>query len=79
MNNMTNEQIERWLQIQEDKNEQLGNISWNLSAISEAISGAYNGDGKSAFWGMSQALFTMIGADGDRDGALQIKIVKDEE
>jgi len=76
---MTKEQIERWLEIQEEKNRKLGDISWNLSAISEAISGAYNGEGQSAFWGMSQALFMMVGADGNRDAALQIKIMKDEE
>ena len=80
---MTHEQIERWLDIQEQKNQELGAIASNIGYLSESVRGAYNGEGISCFWGMSQALFMMVGelegGGGGKDVGLNIKIVKDEE
>lgn len=83
MENMTHEQIERWLDIQEQKNEELSAIASNIGYLSESVRGAYDGSGTSCFWGMSQALFMMVGelegGESRKDIGLNIKIVKDEE
>jgi len=68
MYNMTNEQIERYLKILEQKNEALENISSSLDDVSSSISSAYNGTETSAFWAMSQALFSMVDSDRNGDG-----------
>jgi hypothetical protein len=74
-NNMTQEQIDRWLDIQEDKNRALQNISLSIDYLAEAVRGSYDGNTKSAFWGMSQALFLMVGEGENADGSLKVNIV----
>jgi len=68
MNNMTNEQIERYLKLLECQSRALDNISCSLDAVASSISGAYSGTETSAFWGMSQALFSMVDSDRNGDG-----------
>lgn len=43
------------------------------SDVASAITGAYDGTGQSAFWGMSQALFMMVDSDNKGQGLHVIK------
>lgn len=60
--------MDRYLDIQEQQVEAIKDLSYALSDIASSISGAYDGTGTSAFWGMSQALFSMVDADRTGDG-----------
>lgn len=57
---MTKEQIDRYLDIQEQKVEAIQSVSYALSDIASSITGSYNGQTPSAFYGMSNALFELL-------------------
>ena len=78
---MTKEQMDRYLDIQEQKVEAITNVSYALHDVASSITGSYDGS-KSAFWGISQALFMMVGemeGGGGTDCSLKVKILKDDE
>ena len=66
--NMTNEQTERFVSAFERMADALEDVATSTDGISGAISGAYDGNNFSAFYGMMQALFMMVDADGKGQG-----------
>jgi len=73
--NMTEEQINRYLDIEEQKVEAIKDVGYELNTLADSIRGAYDGR-KSAFWGMSQALFSMVDAERNGDG---LRIIKQDD
>lgn len=61
---MTHEQTERYLNILEQKNKALTDISYSIDSISDRLSQALTGnDGEKYLLGISQAMFMMCGLD----------------
>jgi hypothetical protein len=90
MNNWNEDQINRFIDSQTTIADALYNLASqqqkNVEAtkdvadsnytIASAIAGMYNGEGKSALWGISQALFMAVNAENRGEG-IHIKIDKD--
>lgn len=56
---MTEEQFERYMQAYERRTDKMEDIASSLSDIGMSIRTMYDGTSTSAFYGMSQAFFTI--------------------
>lgn len=65
---MNKKQFERYMEAYEKRTESLDSISSSINDLGQSVEGMYNGQGKSAFWGISQAMFAMIERDSKSEG-----------
>jgi hypothetical protein len=69
-------QQQKNVEVTKDVAEATKEVADSNYTIASAIAGMYNGEGKSALWGISQALFMAVNAENRGEG-IHIKIDKD--